>query len=101
VLVQSTICQIDANGRKGRECAVYIGQMRERNGVSHMWVARKIKENGFPSPIKFGGKRSARHWRLPDLEAWEAERERALNPVSGPRSQRKRTAGKSEVDDLI
>jgi hypothetical protein len=41
-------------------------------------IAWRYAGSGFPSSIKFGGKRSARHWRLPDLEAWEAERARAV-----------------------
>jgi predicted DNA-binding transcriptional regulator AlpA len=51
-----------------------IGQVRERFGVSAMWVHRYMKQHGFPAPIKFGGPTSARHWRLADIQKWERER---------------------------
>jgi predicted DNA-binding transcriptional regulator AlpA len=51
-----------------------IGQVRERFGVSDMWVWRHMRDHGFPKPIQFGGKTSARHWLLSDIENWERER---------------------------
>lgn len=48
-----------------------IGQVRERFGVSDMWVWRHMRTHGFPRPIQFGGPTSARHWRLTDIEQWE------------------------------
>ena len=52
-----------------------IGQVRARYGdVSVMWVNRHIKQNGMPAGIRFGGKISARHWSIAELEAWEAKR---------------------------
>ena len=51
-----------------------IGQVRERFGVSDMWVWRYMRKHGFPKPIQFGGPTSARHWRLSEIEEWERER---------------------------
>jgi predicted DNA-binding transcriptional regulator AlpA len=51
-----------------------IGQVRERFGVSDMWVYRHMRTHGFPKPVRFGGKTSARHWLLSDIENWERER---------------------------
>jgi predicted DNA-binding transcriptional regulator AlpA len=51
-----------------------IGQVRERFGVSDMWVYRHMRTHGFPKPVQFGGKTSARHWLLSDIENWERER---------------------------
>jgi predicted DNA-binding transcriptional regulator AlpA len=49
-------------------------QIRERFGVSDMWLFRYVRDHGFPKPIKFGGPTSARHWRLVDVEQWERDR---------------------------
>jgi predicted DNA-binding transcriptional regulator AlpA len=51
-----------------------IGQVRERFGVSDMWVWRHIRDHGFPKAVKFGGPISARHWLLSEIEHWERER---------------------------
>jgi predicted DNA-binding transcriptional regulator AlpA len=51
-----------------------IGQVRERFGVSTMWVWRYMRQHGFPQPVQFGGPTSARHWLLADIETWECER---------------------------
>ena len=48
-----------------------IGQVRERFGVSDMWVWRHMRAHGFPRPVQFGGPTSARHWLLSDIERWE------------------------------
>jgi predicted DNA-binding transcriptional regulator AlpA len=50
------------------------GQLRERFGVSDMWIYRHMQNYGFPRPVQFGGKTSARHWRITDVEAWECAR---------------------------
>ena len=55
-----------------------IGQVRERFGVSDMWVWRHMRQHGFPKPVQFGGPTSARHWLISDVEQWE--RERATSP---------------------
>jgi len=51
-----------------------IGQVRERFGVSDMWVWRYMRRHDFPKPIQFGGQTSARHWLLSEIEQWERER---------------------------
>jgi predicted DNA-binding transcriptional regulator AlpA len=51
-----------------------IGQVRERFGVSDMWVWRYMRHHGFPKPIKFGGPTSARHWKIEEIEEWERQR---------------------------
>jgi predicted DNA-binding transcriptional regulator AlpA len=43
-------------------------------GVSHMWLVRRLKDAGFPSPIIFGG---IRFWKLSDLERWEKDQKTA------------------------
>jgi predicted DNA-binding transcriptional regulator AlpA len=58
-----------------------ISQVRERYGVSAMWIWRHMRDRGFPKPVKFGGPTSARHWRVVDVEQWE--RERALQNGRG------------------
>src|SRR6202040_4462781 len=53
-------------------------QVRARYGdVSHMWLVRRQKDAGFPSPIFFGG---IRFWKLSDLERWEKD-QRAVPKV--------------------
>jgi predicted DNA-binding transcriptional regulator AlpA len=53
--------------------SVYVttGQVRERFSCSDMWIYRHIRDHGFPQPIRFGGRTSARRWRVADIEAWE------------------------------
>jgi predicted DNA-binding transcriptional regulator AlpA len=44
-------------------------QVRERYGnVSEMWIERRMKDDGFPSPVYFG---SLRFWRESELLTWE------------------------------
>jgi predicted DNA-binding transcriptional regulator AlpA len=50
------------------------GQVRERFGVSDMWIFRHSRDHGFPRPVQFGGPTSARHWLIADIENWEHER---------------------------
>jgi predicted DNA-binding transcriptional regulator AlpA len=48
------------------------GQIRERFGVSDMWIFRRLKDGGFPQPVRFGpGKSSPRFWKRSDIEEWE------------------------------
>jgi hypothetical protein len=50
-------------------------QVRARYGdVSHMWLVRRQKDAGFPSPTIFGG---IRFWKLSDLERWEKDQKTA------------------------
>jgi len=50
------------------------GQIRERFGVSDMWIYRYVKQHDFPKPVQFGGPTSARHWLRSDVEEWERQR---------------------------
>ena len=62
-----------------------IGQVRERFGVSDMWVWRHMRHHGFPRPVQFGGPTSARHWLITDIEQWERERaKRSARPEVTP-----------------
>jgi hypothetical protein len=50
-------------------------QVRERYGnCSAMWIERRMKDSGFPSPVYFG---VLRFWRTSDLVAWDAEQIKA------------------------
>ena len=52
-------------------------QVRARYGdVSHMWLVRRQKDAGFPSPTFLGG---IRFWKLSDLERWEKDQKTAPN----------------------
>ncbi len=51
-----------------------IGQVRERYGVSAVWIWRYMRQHDFPKPVQFGGPTSARHWLLSTIESWERER---------------------------
>ena len=46
------------------------GQVRERYHVSNMWIWRAVHrtDHPFPQPIRFGGAKCARRWRLADIE---------------------------------
>lgn len=69
-----------------------IGQVRERFGVSDMWVWRHMRDHDFPKPIQFGGPTSARHWLISDIEHWERDRvrqNRAPRPLGTGRSAEK------------
>jgi predicted DNA-binding transcriptional regulator AlpA len=37
-------------------------------GRSHMWVVRRMKNDGFPAPVKFG---RLRFWKAAQVIAWE------------------------------
>lgn len=39
-------------------------------GTSQSWLKRRIARDGFPAPIRFGGR--YRHFKLSEIEAWEA-----------------------------
>jgi predicted DNA-binding transcriptional regulator AlpA len=56
--------------------AAYLtaSQIRERFGVSDMWLWRAMRDRNFPQPVRFGPKTSRRFWRVVDVEAWERER---------------------------
>lgn len=55
-------------------------------GVSHMWLVRKMRDEGFPQPVRFGGR--LRFWRVGDVEAWE----RRMLAGDGGKKKRARAA---------
>ena len=59
-----------------------IGQVRERYGVSDMWIWRHMRDHGFPRPVQFGGPTSTRRWLLTDIENWE--RSKAVASAGSP-----------------
>ncbi|MEH2551055.1 putative DNA-binding transcriptional regulator AlpA [Bradyrhizobium sp. AZCC 2262] len=67
-----------------------VAQVRNRYGdCSDMWLTRKMREEGFPAPVFFGGR--DRFWQVEDLDAWDAlmiQRGRQSTPVPSPRNQR-------------
>lgn len=58
-----------------------VGQIRERYGVSAMWIWRHMRDHGFPKPVRFGGPTSARHWLISDIEQWERQRSNRLSNI--------------------
>jgi predicted DNA-binding transcriptional regulator AlpA len=42
------------------------------DGVSRMWISRRIKHDGFPAPIRLGTT-STRLWRLDLVKQWERD----------------------------
>lgn len=51
--------------------------LRERYGVSHMWIARRLRDDPtFPAPVYFG---RLRYWRVDEIEAWERSKIVARN----------------------
>lgn len=60
--------------------SVYLtaAAVRARYGnVSHMWLVRKIRDDGFPPPVRFGGR--LRFFKLSELERWERSKVEGLN----------------------
>lgn len=54
---------------------IYLSSAQVRlkfGGRGPLWIARQIKENGFPKPYKFGGR--LLYWKASEIEAWENER---------------------------
>jgi predicted DNA-binding transcriptional regulator AlpA len=54
--------------------------MMRYGGVSHMWLVRRMANDGLPKPVYFG---RLRFWRRTDIETWERDRIRhsALHPA--------------------
>jgi predicted DNA-binding transcriptional regulator AlpA len=40
-------------------------------GVSHMWLLRRMANDGFPKPVYFG---RLRFWRRTEIEQWECSK---------------------------
>jgi predicted DNA-binding transcriptional regulator AlpA len=73
---------------------VTAGEIRERFGVSDMWIRRRIAYSNFPKPIKFtSSQTSRRFWRLGDVEIWERKRIRV-----GMVASRRERIGESDLD---
>jgi predicted DNA-binding transcriptional regulator AlpA len=53
-------------------------QVRQHfGGVSAMWIVRRLRDAGFPRPIKFAdGRFAPRFWKRADVERWVSERGR-------------------------
>lgn len=52
-------------------------------GVSHMWIVRKTRDEGFPAAIKFGGR--LRFFRLSEIIAWEMRMITGGTKKAGPK----------------
>jgi len=39
-----------------------------------MTIWRRMRDQQFPKPIRFGGPQSPRYWKRAEVEAWESER---------------------------
>jgi predicted DNA-binding transcriptional regulator AlpA len=61
-----------------------IGQVRERYGVSDMWVYRHIRDHSFPKPITWQPD-PARRWRPSEIEQWERDRARVNSGANNDR----------------
>lgn len=60
-------------------------QVRARyGGANDMWLHRRIRDYGFPAPVRFGGK--LRFFRRADVESWE--RETAARDYTAPKPHR-------------
>jgi hypothetical protein len=57
-----------------------------------------MRDHGFPKPVRFGGKTSARHWLLTDIEQWERERAKLATVEIDPKQSRVGRALKSDVN---
>ena len=53
---------------------ITIGELCAWLNVSRMWVARYVRDHGFPKGFQLGGPTSARRWRRTDVEAWLTKR---------------------------
>jgi predicted DNA-binding transcriptional regulator AlpA len=74
-------------------------ELRERWGVSHMFLERRLNEPGFPKPVKLGSTPLAhRRWPLDQVEAYERDctvrpaplNAKRIQSVNRPRSTPKR-----------
>lgn len=69
-------------------------QVRARYGsVSATWLTRRVRRDGFPTPVLFG---SRRYWRITEIEAWERGRTDGPLPVPLPKPSLARTAERRE-----
>jgi len=67
-------------------------QVQARYGdVSHMWLVRRQRDSGFPSPIILGG---IRFWKLSELECWEKDQQ--ISPKIRARNFKATTSTRAE-----
>jgi predicted DNA-binding transcriptional regulator AlpA len=60
-----------------------VGQVRKRYSASDRWIARRLADENFPKPIKFGpGISAPSRWRRDAGLVWEAAREVQINSGS-------------------
>ena len=57
---------------EGVTMLIRLNEVRGRTGLSRSEIYRRIREGGFPKPVKLGEKASA--WVLAEIEAWVAAR---------------------------
>lgn len=60
-----------------------VAEVRARYGnASDMWITRKMRDAGFPTPVYFGGR--DRFWRNEELDSWDSAMiERGSSPPVG------------------
>ena len=74
-LTEGRIMSITAQVEIPQTLFLKARQVRARYGdVSHMWLVRRQRDAGFPSPTIFGG---IRFWKISDLERWEKDQKAA------------------------
>jgi predicted DNA-binding transcriptional regulator AlpA len=65
-------------------------QVMSRYGnVSHMWLIRKQRSEGFPAAVRFGGR--LRFFRLSDLLQWERQKIAGATKAAKPPERKSRT----------
>jgi predicted DNA-binding transcriptional regulator AlpA len=65
---------------------VRVAELRARyGGVSDMWFVRKMRDEGFPQPVYFGGR--DRFWNVEALDEWDRAK-----IAAGPTSPRRKVA---------
>lgn len=75
-LTEGRIMSITAQVEIPQTLFLKARQVRARYGdVSHMWLVRRQRDAGFPSPTILGG---IRFWKLSDLERWEKDQKTVL-----------------------
>ena len=52
-----------------------IGDLCRHFNTSRMTIWRRMRDQQFPKPIRFGGPKSPRYWKREDVEAWIAQHE--------------------------
>jgi hypothetical protein len=72
-LTEGRIMSITTQVEIPRTLFLKARQVRARYGdVSHMWLVRRQRDAGFPSPTILGG---IRFWNVSELECWEKDQQ--------------------------